>query len=66
MEFAKLCDHLKPDTLAMIVVDLGDGPFDGPLIDQIEEAQKVAMDALVANVGEVAATNMIEELEGQS
>jgi hypothetical protein len=36
------------------------------LIDEIEKAQKVAMDALVANVGEVAARNMIEELEGQS
>jgi hypothetical protein len=66
MEFAKLCDHFKPTTLAAIVVDLGDGPFDDPLIDQIEKAQKVAMDALVANVGEVAARNMIEELEGQS
>jgi predicted mannosyl-3-phosphoglycerate phosphatase (HAD superfamily) len=66
MEFAKLCDYLKPTTLAAIVVDLGDGPFDNPLIDKIEEAQKVAMDALVANVGEVTARNMIEELEGQS
>jgi hypothetical protein len=66
MEFAKLFDHLRPTTLAAIVVDLGDGPFDDQLINEIEEAQKVAMDALVANVGEVAARNMIEELEGQS
>jgi hypothetical protein len=62
MELARLCDYLKPTTLAAIVVDLGDDL----LIDEIEEAQKVAMDALEANVGEVAARNMIEELEGQS
>jgi hypothetical protein len=65
VEFAKLCDYLKPTTLAAIVIDLGDGPLDDPLIDKIEETQKVALAALVANVGEVAARNMIEELEGQ-
>jgi hypothetical protein len=63
VKFAKLCDHLKPDTLAKIVRDLGDGPFDDPLIDEIEEAQQVAMAALNANVGEEQAANMLEELQ---
>ncbi len=58
MKFAKLCDHLKPDTLAKIVCDLGDGPF----TTEVEEAQQVAMDALNANVGEEQAANMLEEL----
>ena len=62
MEFAKLCDHFKPTTLAAIVVDLGDGPFDGPSADALEEAQVIAMDALVANVGEAKAKSLIEEL----
>jgi hypothetical protein len=61
MEFAKLCDHFKPTTLAAIVVDLGDGPFDGPSADALEEAQVIAMDALVANVGEAEAKSLIEE-----
>ena len=61
MEFAKLCDHFKPTTLAAIVVDLGDGPFDGPSADALEEAQVIAMDALVANVGEAKAKSLIEE-----
>jgi len=66
MEFAKLCDHLKPTTLAAIVVDLGDGPFDGPSAEAIEGAQVIAMDALVANVGEAEAKCLIDELEDQS
>ena len=61
MEFAKLCDHFKPTTLAAIVVNLGDGPFDGPSADALEEAQVIAMDALVANVGEAKAKSLIEE-----
>jgi hypothetical protein len=55
MKFAKLCNHFKPDTLAKIVVDLGDGPF----TNEIEEAQQTAMDALVANVGEKEARALI-------
>ncbi len=61
MNFAKLCEHFKPTTLAAIVVNLGDGPFDGPSADALEEAQAVAMDALVANVGEEEAKALIEE-----
>jgi hypothetical protein len=64
MEFAKLCDYLKPTTLAAIVVDLGDRPFDNQLIDKIEEAQKVAMDALVANVGDDEARALIAKEAG--
>ena len=66
MNFAQLCNHFKPTTLAAVVVDLGDGPFDDPLIDEIEQAQQTAMDALVANCGEAEAKSLIEELEEQS
>ena len=66
MEFAKLCDYLKPTTLAAIVVDLGNGPFDGPSAEAIEEAQVIAMDALIANVGEAEAKSLIEALEDES
>ena len=62
MEFAKLCGYLKPDTLAKVIVDLGDRPFDGPCAEAIEEAQVIAMDALVANVGEAEAKSLIEEI----
>ncbi|MGA2035747.1 MAG: hypothetical protein ABSG68_26160 [Thermoguttaceae bacterium] len=72
MDFAKLCDHFKPTTLAAIVVDLGNGPFQEEVTEaetdaaQIEKAQVIAMDALVANVGETEAKSLIEELEYQS
>ena len=69
MEFAKLCGYFKPTTLAAIVVDLGDGPFPEEATEvetveaQIEEAQVIAMDALVANCGEEEARALIEEIE---
>lgn len=63
MKFEELCQHLKPKTLAAVVVDLGDGPFDDPLIDEIEQAQQTAMDVLVANCGEEEARALIEEIE---
>ena len=61
MEFAQLCNHFKPTTLAAIVVDLGDGPFDGPCAEALEEAQVIAMDALIANCGEEEARALIEK-----
>ena len=67
MEFAKLCGHFKPTTLAAIVVDLGDGPFPEEATEtdtdaaQIEKAQMIAMDALVANIGEKEARALIEK-----
>ena len=71
MTFAQLCNYFKPTTLAGIVVDLGDGPFpedDREDTDaaQIEEAQKVAMDALEANVGEEEARRMVEKEAAES
>ncbi len=58
VRFARLSNHFEPDTLAKIVIDLGDGP----LMNEIEEAQKTAMNALVVNVGEEEARGLIEEV----
>jgi hypothetical protein len=69
MEFARLCDFLRPTTLAAIVVDLGNGPFPEEATEvetdaaQIEEFQVVAMDALIANVGEEEARRLIDQEE---
>jgi hypothetical protein len=72
MDFAKLCEYLTPTTLAGVVVDLGNGPFPEDDADadsdavQLEQAQVIAMDALVANIGETEAKSLIEELEDES